>query len=170
MQKKVVFSTKRLTEINKLLDDGVILKGYENPYADGILGVRKQDITFAMTSDEQDEYIKCALDVTYFSKYCSVKQDDGKYKPITLRDYQYDIINMYQKNKYSILLSSRQIGKCVDFDTEVYVEGIGYMKMYELWYNSIGRYYMIGKIKYIIYKIIDKLKNINNGSISREFN
>lgn len=168
MQRKVVFSTKRIEEINKLLDEGVIPKGYENPYADNILGVRKPDITFAMTKDEQDEYIKSAIDVTYFSKYCSVKQEDGRYKPIKLREYQYDIINMYQKNKYSILLSSRQIGKCVEFDTDVFIEGVGSVKVYDLWYKSIGKTYLIGRLKYMIYKMIDKLKNIKYGSISRK--
>lgn len=158
MNKKVVFSTKSLEEITKQLDDGVILKGYENPFLDGIYGVRKADISFAMTKEEQDEYIKCAIDVTYFAKYCSVKQDDGKYKPIRLRDYQYDIIKMYQNNKYSILLSSRQIGKCVDFDTVVNIDGAN-IKMYELWYEYIGKTYIVGRIKYILYKIIDKLKS-----------
>ncbi len=77
-------------------------------------GVPKAKLQFAMTKKELDEYTKCKLNVQYFAeKYCKIKREDGTIGPMTLRDYQKQIIDLYTKNNYSILMASRQTGKTI---------------------------------------------------------
>lgn len=50
----------------------------------------------------------------YFAeKYCKIKREDGSIGPMKLRDYQKDILNLYDKSRFSILMASRQVGKTV---------------------------------------------------------
>lgn len=109
--KRIVFSTTAVDEIIKKLDDGFILSNKENPFFDNIKDVRKEGLSFRMTPYEQEEYIKCALDVKYFVKYCKLKTEDGRYRNIKLRDYQEEIMDLINGNKYSILMMSRQSSK-----------------------------------------------------------
>jgi len=116
MGKRMIFSTKKVDEITKRIDDGFIPSNIEQPYFDKKVGLRKDRIIFKMTEEEKSEYIKCKLDVKYFANnYCKVKVEDGTYKIISLRDYQYDILDMFQNpsNKFNILMASRQVGKTI---------------------------------------------------------
>jgi len=102
--------------ITKQIDEGYIPSNAENPYFDKKVGLRKENVPFALTQMEQEEYIKCKLDVKYFANnYCKVKTEDGTYRIIKLRDYQYEILDMFQNpsNKFNILMASRQIGKTI---------------------------------------------------------
>lgn len=113
-EKKIVFSTKMVDKITKMIEDGFVLPRTENPYYDGILGLRKDGISFKMTNEEIEDYIKCKIDIQHFANnYCKVKSEDGSYKIIKLRDYQKEILDMYDKNQYSVLMASRQIGKTI---------------------------------------------------------
>ena len=68
-----------------------------------------------MTDDEIQEYIRCKLDIHYFAeKYCRIKTEDGSVQNIKLRDYQRGILDLYTKNRFSILCGSRQIGKTIN--------------------------------------------------------
>lgn len=109
--KRIVFSTKVVDETIQKIDDGFILSNKENPFFDNIKDVRKEGLSFFMTPYEQEEYIKCALDVKYFVKYCKLKTEDGRYRNIKLRDYQEEIIDLINGNKYTILMMSRQSSK-----------------------------------------------------------
>jgi hypothetical protein len=67
-----------------------------------------------MSADEQQEYIKCALDVHYFvEKYCKVKREDGSIGNILLRDYQKEILDNFVNSRFNILMASRQVGKTI---------------------------------------------------------
>lgn len=125
--KKVTFSTKKVEETAKAIDDGFIFKKIDNPFWEGKIGLRREKVSFSMTQEELDEYIKSKIDVKHFANnYCKVKQEDGKYDIISLRDYQYDIIDMFDGNQFNILLASRQIGKCSTFNTTIIIlqEGV----------------------------------------------
>lgn len=114
--KRIVFSTKMVDSVTKKMDEGYLPSNAENPYFDKKIGLRKENIPFKLTPEEQEEYIKCKIDVKYFANnYCKVKTEDGTYKIIKLRDYQYDILDMFQNpsNKFNILMASRQIGKTI---------------------------------------------------------
>ena len=158
--RKYVFSSQNVEEItNKMNDDGYVPKRYENPWLAGQVGVRKPDITFDITEEEIEEYIKCKLDVKYFAeKYCKIKREDGSVGSIKLRPYQKEILDLFANNRFSILASSRQSGKCFLFNmlinTSNYTCSIG-----ELYYNILSKYRpltFLEKIKIFLYKLLIK--------------
>ena len=66
----------------------------------------------AFTKHEIDEFIKCKNDVIYFiEKYVKITTIDHGLVPFKLYDCQKKVINSYHKERKTILLSGRQIGK-----------------------------------------------------------
>ena len=121
-EKRFVWTTKLVEEAKKKLDDGYILKGYEIPFFEKTPGLRKAGLTFKFSEDEYQEYIKCKLDIKHFIKhYIKIKSEDGLFHEMKLRDYQHDVIDLYDKNKLSILMASRQVGKCMEYNTPLYI-------------------------------------------------
>ncbi len=110
----MVLTTRIVNEILKKENLGLKLKNHEKLWFSKLKGVRRSDIPFAMTDGEIKEYAKCKMSVHYFAqKYCQIKREDGTIGPMTLRDYQKDIIDLYTNNRFSILMASRQTGKTV---------------------------------------------------------
>ena len=113
-QESIVLNTKIVDEILQKENMGIKLKNSEKLWFSNIKGVRRSNIPFAMTNDEISEYAKCKMSVQYFAqKYCHIKREDGSIGPMTLRDYQKDVIDLYTQNRFSILMASRQTGKTV---------------------------------------------------------
>lgn len=111
--KQFVFSTQMIEEIAEKQRNGFILKRHENPWFGNEYGVRREHLSFRMTDFEYLEYVKCKADIHYFANtYCKIKLEDGSTGQLTLRDYQKDILDLY-KNRFSILMASRQIGKTI---------------------------------------------------------
>jgi hypothetical protein len=107
-----------------------------------------------MTEEEQQEYIKCALDVHYFTeKYCKVKTEDGTINNIKLRDYQKEILDNFINNRFNILMASRQVGKCSYFNTLCSIEKDNMIINFR-----IGKlyYYMLKKERKLT--LLEKLK------------
>jgi len=120
-------------------------------------GVPKAKLQFAMTKKELDEYTKCKLNVQYFAeKYCKIKREDGTIGPMTLRDYQKQIIDLYTKNNYSILMASRQTGKCNSLIDKVTIKDT-YDKTYDKTYEIT-----LGEMYYNLVKMERKLTFIEN--------
>lgn len=104
---------------SKLVDDwmrdhaeGVFHK--ENPWLDGQVGLKRAGLSFEYTKDEIEELTKCTNDVIYFTNnfgYCL--HGSKGYLPITLRDYQEEMLNSYFNNRFTICMASRQCGKTV---------------------------------------------------------
>lgn len=109
--KKIVWTTKKVDEWMRDYADGIAHK--DNPWLDGTIGVRNPDIVFEYTPEEIQELTKCANDIFYFANnYCWCLQGSKGYQPLTLRDYQEEMLEAYVKNRFNITLSCRQIGKC----------------------------------------------------------
>lgn len=71
------------------------------------------------TQDLIEEFIKCKNDVIYFSeKYVKIVTEDGLV-PITLRDYQKELILSMVENRATYSLQCRQSGKCCTGDTRI---------------------------------------------------
>ena len=159
------------TDIIKDIEDrenlGKILKRYEKIWFQNVRGVRKPYLTFAMTNEEFEEYIKCKINIHYFAeKYCQIKREDGTVGPMKLRDYQRKIIDLYSKNPRSILMASRQIGKCMIFNTLAStISDNGTLLKIPiglLYYTELKKdrsLTLLEKIKIFLYKIIYKLEN-----------
>ena len=161
---KTVFTSSLVNTIVDKINDGIVVKRHENPWFKNEVGIRRSGITFRMSDFEIEEYIKCKLDIHYFAeKYCMVKTEDGSIRNITLRDYQKEILDLYTKSRFSILMGSRQIGKCFSFNTLVEVENLGVYRVGILYYEIASRFRkltILERIKIHMYNIIYKLENI----------
>ena len=105
------WTSKRVDAWMKDYANGHIRK--DNPWADGMIGIRKPDLLFEYTPEEIQEVTKCAKDIIYFANnYCYCMQGGKGYQPLTLRDYQENMLRNYSKNRFNICLSARQSGKC----------------------------------------------------------
>ena len=105
------WTSKRVDAWMKDYANGHIRK--DNPWADGMIGIKKPDLLFEYTAEEIQEVTKCAQDIIYFANnYCYCMQGGKGYQPLTLRDYQEDMLRNYSKNRFNICLSARQSGKC----------------------------------------------------------
>ena len=143
LEKQMVFTTKLVDEATDKINDGIVVKRYQNPWLKNEIGLRRSGVVFKMTSDEQQEYVRCALDVHYFvEKYCKVKREDGSVGNIFLRDYQKEILDNFVNNRFNILMASRQVGKCFSFNTLCSIEKDGIQIDFR-----IGKlyYYMLSK-------------------------
>lgn len=163
----IVLNTKKVEEIIHKENMGVKLKNYEKLWFTNIKGVRKSNIPFAMTDDEVTEYMKCKMSVHYFAqKYCQIKREDGSIGNISLRDYQKDIIDLYTENRFSILMASRQTGKCSSFNIKVLCktnEGkIEEKTLGELYYSAlkqVRKLTFLEHIKYSLYRLYELYTN-----------
>lgn len=163
-ERSMIFTTKIVDDISNKINDGILIKRFQNPWLKGEIGLRRSGVTFKMTSDEQQEYIRCALDVHYFTeKYCKVKTEDGSINNIKLRDYQVGILDNFMNSRFNILMASRQVGKCNQLITKVLCEIIDdngnviniEIPMYKLLFMYKINKNLFDYIKYSLYKIID---------------
>lgn len=159
-----ILNTKLVEEIMHKEKMGVKIKRHEKLWLSNLRGIRRPNLTFAMTDEELQEYFKCKMSCQYFAqKYCYIKREDGSIGPMTLRDYQKDIIDLYTNNRFSILMASRQVGKCSLFDTKVIIYSNGNEKeisLGELYFETIKnerKLTFLEKIKYFLYKLYIKL-------------
>jgi hypothetical protein len=113
-ERQMVFTTKLIDEATDRINDGIVIKRYQNPWLKSEVGLRRAGVAFRMSPEEQQEYVRCALDVHYFvEKYCKVKREDGSIGSIKLRDYQKEILDNFVNNRFNILMASRQVGKTI---------------------------------------------------------
>ena len=162
-----VLTSKIVDEIQQKENLGKKISRHEVLWFQNNRQVRKPYLTFAMTDAELDEYIKCKLDIKYFTeRYCQIKREDGTVGPMTLRDYQKDIIDLYMNNPRSILMASRQTGKCNSFIVNVLVvseDGNRQIKIPIglLYYNELKKerkLKLIERIKIKLYMILYRLQ------------
>jgi len=159
-----VLTTEIVDDITLRENLGKRLNRHEKLWFSNMRGIRKANLTFAMTDFEFEEYVKCKISVQYFAeKYCQIKREDGTIGPMKLRDYQKDIIDLYTKNPRSILMASRQTGKCLTFNTLANIECDGKIIKIPigiLYYDSLKndrKLTFLEKVKILLYKIISKL-------------
>lgn len=166
-EKQMVFTTKLVDDATDKINDGVVVKRYQNPWLKGEVGIRRSGVTFKMSPAEQQEYIRCALDIHYFTEqYCKTKREDGSVGSITLRDYQKDILDNFINSRFNILMASRQVGKCSGFNTLCSIEkdniqiDIRIGKLYYYMLNQERSLTLLEKIKIKLYDFLFYLENI----------
>lgn len=105
-------------KIDKLLDDfengAIDIKQIKNsPFKDNDPAWKKPNLVFEYTPEEMEEIRRCKADPIYFAnKYCKVMSENGV-EIIALRDYQEEILNSFNANRFNILMASRQVGKTI---------------------------------------------------------
>lgn len=124
--------------VNKILSDAMINKDttyHGNPL---LKGPREQ---VALTKDHILEIAKCKEDPIYFAEnYIKIVNVDKGLIPIELYPYQRKLLQGLKDNRYSIILSCRQSGKCVCYDTIITVKNKNYNNG-EPFKISIGKFY-----------------------------
>lgn len=86
----------------------------KNPYLKS--ANQEEEYTF----EEIEELKRCYKDPVYFiKKYVKIVHPTGGIVSFDLFDYQEDMIRAFHEERYSIVLSARQTGKCVMKNTKV---------------------------------------------------
>lgn len=152
VEKQMIFTTKLVDEATDKINDGIIVKRYQNPWLNNEVGIKRSGVTFKMTQQEQEEYIACALDIHLFAeKYCKTKREDGSIGEIFLRDYQKEILDSFFSNRFSILMSSRQSGKTIT--ASIFI-------LHFLIFNNDKNAMIIANKGDTVIEIVDKIKSI----------
>lgn len=74
--------------------------------------LKKANVPLQYTQEEIQEYIKCAKDVVYFiKKYCMIINVDEGLVHFDLWDFQKEMIETFEDNRYCICKMPRQVGK-----------------------------------------------------------
>ena len=161
-EKQMIFTTRLVDGSTEKINDGIVIKRYQNPWLKSEVGLRRAGVSFKMSPEEQAEYIKCALDIHYFTeKYCKVKTEDGSVDNIKLREYQKEILDNFVNSRFNILMASRQIGKCNSLITKVLCEIVLNAETKEI---ELPMYKLL-----FIYKIIYLKLAFSNILLNRKF-
>ena len=87
------------------------------PKNEGYLGninVKRQGVSEEWDDEKVQEYLKCTRDPAYFiSKYLKIISLDEGLVPFKLYDYQENLIEHFNDNRFSIVLACRQSGKSI---------------------------------------------------------
>ena len=168
-ERQMVFTTSLVDEATDKINDGIVLKRYQNPWLKGEVGIKRSGISFRMSAEEQQEYIRCALDIHHFTEqYCKTKREDGSIGAISLRDYQGEILDNFVSNRFNILMASRQVGKCFSFNTICSLErdGITYdIRIGKLYYYMLSKersLTLLERVKIKLYDLIYFLEKTHN--------
>jgi len=151
-----IWSTKRVDQWMADYQNGISRR--PNPWADGLIGIKKPKIIFEYTPEEIEEIAKCANDIVYFANtYCWCLQGTRGFQPIKLRDYQENMLREYQNNRFNITLSSRQVGKClISGELGLQKDGNTFNQYIEdIYFDNKGG--VLSKIKKFLFKIYRKL-------------
>lgn len=151
-ERQMVFTTRIVDEATDKINDGIVLKRFQNPWLKSEVGLRRAGVTFKMTAEEQQEYVRCALDVHYFTeKYCKVKTEDGSINNIKLRDYQVEILDNFVNNRFNILMASRQVGKTIS--SSIFM-------LHTILFNNDKNIMIVANKGDTAVEIVDKIKSI----------
>lgn len=159
IKKNTVWSTKRVDKWMKDYSEGIIHK--DSPWLDGQIGVRNPNLVFEYTPEEIEELTKCAEDIIYFANnYCYCLHGTRGYQPLTLRDYQEEMLKAYHEHRFCCTLSSRQVGKC-SLGCDIYINNKkcekNKIKIEEFYDKNCLNHTFLQKIKNYLYKLYHKL-------------
>lgn len=164
---KTVWTSETVKKAAKLIEEGG--KPKFSPFYENQLQWRRADITFQYTPEEKEEIKKCAKDIVYFAEtYCYLMTDDG-YVNVKLRDYQKQMLRNYQEHRFNVTLASRQIGKCLTFNTLIKATSTkGLSKneieipLFEIYFEQLklrqGKLSFLDNLKWKLYRILFKLE------------
>lgn len=118
--------SKRPEEIQKKKENKIVNELLTTLNEDDIRNFRGNPLlkrageTVELTAKHIKEYKKCMKDPIYFAEnYIKIVHVDKGLIPIKLYDYQKRILNELKNNRFNIILSCRQSGKCVCINTIV---------------------------------------------------
>lgn len=157
---KTVWNSETIAKALEAVENGYTLPN--NPFYEKDINYRKADLLYHYNEFEWEELKKCAADVMYFANNYAYTMTDTGMQPIKCRDYQEEVLNIYQNNRQVCFMASRQIGKCLDGLTKVQIldENTGKefeTTLLELFYKKNSKISTIDFIIFIIYVKLLKL-------------
>ena len=132
---KIIWSSESVRLAYQAIDEGLPLVA--SPFFKGSnIYVRRANLLYRYEDFEVREIVKCGIDILYYADtYVQLMTPAGRKMHVTLRKYQRKILRAYQKYKYVIVLTGRQIGKttttavflswCVTFKREMTIAVLG---------------------------------------------
>lgn len=165
----LAWSTERITKLINDYDEGVvdIREMTNSPFINNDVQIRRPKLQYEYTKEEREELRKCAADPLYFAEHFAYAMTDDGLKVLKYRDYQQQIISTIHQNKYSILMASRQIGKCLYAYTNIYILNnktciIERKPMFTIYYErlkELKRLTFLDWIKWQLYKLVFYIDN-----------
>lgn len=153
--KITVWSTKAVNDYLNDIDNGVERK--DSPFLYGNTQLRKPNLMFEYTQEEIETIMRCKNDVNFFANNFAYTQNprSGSLELITLRDYQEELLNTINDNRFTVIVASRQCGKTIS------------SSIYLAWYilfNYDKTAFLCGNIEKtavdILGKVVDVIKNV----------
>jgi len=153
-QESSYWSTERINELLRKVDEeGLDYKSVDNPFHDNNPDLKRANVLWEYSPDEIVEMKKCAIDVTYFAKYCQVMTDEGL-AYINLRDYQQSVLREYQAHRFNIFLAPRQVGKSITSSI---------ILVWYLLFNHDKNAMILANVGDTAEELMDKIKSIIKG-------
>lgn len=109
---KRLWCTESVELANKGINEGYKLKDY--PYLRTVkdANLRKANLAFKYSEEELEVIETCAGDIYFFSdNFGKLKDEDKGWVNVKLRDYQRNLLNFYDENRWNIVMFPRQSGK-----------------------------------------------------------
>lgn len=153
--KITVWSTKAVNDYLNDIDNGIERK--DSPFLYGNTQLRKPNLMFEYTQEEIEIIMRCKNDINYFANHYAytMNPSTGSLNLITLRDYQEDLLNTINDNRFTVIVASRQCGKTIS------------SSIYLAWYilfNYDKTAFLCGNIEKtavdILGKVVDVIKNV----------
>lgn len=145
-------------KVNRLLDDyekGLTdIRGYKNtPFFSRDVNFRASNLTYEYTNYELDQIKKSKMDIFHFAKkHVTIKDEEGRLLKIKkLRDYQEEILDSFVHNRFTILMSARQIGKTIT--AAIYI-------VHFMLFNKDKNVMIVADVSDTTKEIIDKVRSI----------
>jgi len=84
--------------------------------------LKGEGVSIPFTLEQEIEYLKCAMDPIYFAKnYYKITSIDSGFINFDPFPYQEELIRAFHDHRFVIDMQSRQSGKCVSGDTQIWV-------------------------------------------------
>ena len=158
--KNNIWSTKKIDEIVRNYNETGVIPA-DNPFYMGDMSLRDAKIAFEYTDSELREMAKVADDIIYYGENYAKVMTDAGIRTVKLRDYQIKVLKHFVAFRYTVYLASRQIGKCVTFDTRVTIkdgDNISTLPFYKVHYLYKKKMKTLDKLEYFLCDILYFLK------------
>lgn len=132
---KIIWSSESVRLAYQAIDEGLPLVA--SPFFKGSnIYVRRANLLYRYEPWELKTLVQCGIDILFYAdNFVQLMTPAGRKMHVTLRKYQRKILRAYQKYKYVIVLTGRQIGKttttavflswCVTFKREMTIAVLG---------------------------------------------
>ena len=100
--------------------------------------LKKIGVDVDYTQQQVEEFVKCARDPIYFSRYIKIITLDHGLVPFEMYEFQKEMIKSFHDNRFVITKCPRQVGKCCDINTTIRLRNKATGDIMEI---TIGEFY-----------------------------